>query len=223
MLPWSLLAAFSLWQSFAAERKLRFEFPSKLIESSALICLVIVTVLCLCEGEIEPLFAGDVSVSLDPACATIQKIGNQKLIILALAAALCARAGEVGIYNQYRNRTRSVAPLVQDLRAHLDPAQPLYSLEMQKRWILYYLKENGIKTIRMTHGLAEQLSADNTPVAVLLSSNDEDWRLSELQRLEPATEIVKDYEKEKSQVTLVKTDSESTRRSFPARRTFRRL
>ncbi len=213
-LPWTLLALYSLWRG----TKRRWH-QSDLVDSALLVCVAVLTVLCCAKGK-----SSRYSLIIYPflsilLAAAIQRLTNPRLFMLTLVVAVVARIGEIGIYTPLRNYSRTVIPMVEDLATQIDSSKPLYVLEIQKRWVVYYLKERGIRAVRMTNVLAEQLSGPNPEIALLLSS-EELWRLPDLERIEPATRIIKSYDTDKSQVSLVRTTPRAIRsldlqRNFP--------
>lgn len=133
----------------------------------------------------------------------------ENLLPAILIIAIIPRIIELGLYSPYRNSSRSVKTLAEDISKRIPQNESLYSLEIAERWISYYLKQRGIETVRLTPVSASFLESSSSPINLILSTEDESWRVPLLQRVDPSTEIVQLYNVSRSSVVLVRTSGKA--------------
>lgn len=108
------------------------------------------------------------------------------LLILTVAA----RFGEATIYAPHRHLKRSVLPAVAEIDRLLPPNARLYHVELFERWITFYLKHRGRETYRITPEIAANPVATEGRVYILLSKEEESWRLTQLREADATVEVL---------------------------------
>ena len=120
------------------------------------------------------------------------------------------RLSERTLYAPFRNATRSVQSLSNAIQTIVPPDAPIYTVEMFERWVVYYLKRDGRKLTRVSPQLVESfrtLPAER--VYLLLSGEEESWRLEQLQLAEPTTRSLGSLREGLDHLLVVETSSKA--------------
>lgn len=114
---------------------------------------------------------------------------------------------EINIYSPMRNNERSVKWISADLNKRMIADTPLYTIELYERWVNYYLKRLGRQSYRLTPGLVTQLKENHHRVYLLLSGEDEIWRLEQLYFYNKSTKLIHEYHSKQNSFLLIETSA----------------
>jgi hypothetical protein len=149
---------------------------------------------------------------------------SKKQLVAAVASLglvmFAVRVGQAEVFVPYRNETRSIKALVHKVHEAIPEGEAVYTLEMFERWINYYLKFLGRESYRLTPKLAEEFSKERRDLYLLLSSEEEYWRIFELRLYDPAAELLGVYSGGKETMLLVRANTQALphiylRKQFP--------
>ena len=150
----------------------------------------------------------------------MQKVGRElnvaKIVSILLLIAFGARIGLTTIYAPLRNREKSVQPMVAELNSSLPPGASLYTVEFYERWINYYLKHLGRESYRLTpaEAASPRVAADGRAY-LLLSKEEEQWRVDSLKQMDPTMTIVKEFSSPQVPSYLVSVSSSILKELHP--------
>jgi len=132
------------------------------------------------------------------------------LSIIALVCLMCSgRVAMAFVYAPHRNHQRSVQPIVEKLMQTLPADQPLYTVELFERWIVYYLQRNGRQVYRLTPAKAAAMLASGQTAYLLLSYDEEAWRFGQLKEGDPAAKIIVDISNGYDRVYVASTSAQA--------------
>ncbi len=138
------------------------------------------------------------------------------IFLVVISSRLC----EILVYAPYQHSVRSTQDIVTKIDRTVGPNTPVYLVEIFERWIPYYLKRNGHDVLRITPALAT-VSANKPGTAYLLLSGDEElWRLKELERCDNNVQTIVDETRGRKRYLLIKTSAHAlsclaTQERFP--------
>lgn len=151
------------------------------------------------------------------ACRKKNSLGA--MIALALIM-LGVRIGQGGVYVPFRNATRSVKHVSATIHQLVPVGEPIYTVEMFERWIMYYLKQEGRDVLRLTPALVKEMRDKSRKAYLLLNVDEELWRMEQLYHHDPELKIIREYEIRKDNLAIVEASyravsSLTPRRVFP--------
>lgn len=129
---------------------------------------------------------------------------------IAIASVLLmgvVRVGQSHVYAPMRNSERSMKPVAAEIHAALPAGAVLYHVELFDRWVSYYLKRIGRETYRLTPTEAREPRAVAGRSFLLLSADEEGWRLEQIRAADPTFTIMRDIERPKIRLLLVDMDA----------------
>ena len=130
---------------------------------------------------------------------------------------LTLRVGQMTVFSPHRNATRSVRPIVESITAALPPGNEIYTLEMFERWINYYLKHQGVRSKRLTPARAQSLSKSRAEIFMLLSTDEEGWRIEQIRSHDSEMDLIGTYKAGKEEVALLRVSTAVLPRLHPRR------
>ena len=138
--------------------------------------------------------------------------GRRRDLVAVLAGmavlAFSVRVGETEVFIPYRNNELSVKWVAEIVNSELPPGARIYNLELFDRWLTYYLKRMGRESYRLESANLPDLSAVNGRSYVLISGNEEQWRVEEIRAVDPNSRIVHDFSETRDKFILLELDSE---------------
>lgn len=150
-------------------------------------------------------------------CGRKSRLG---VVVALVSLVIPIRFVEINIYSPLRNNERSVKWIAADAHQRMLADTPLYTIELYERWVNYYLKRLGRQSYRLTPSLVAQLKEDHGRVFLLLSGEDEIWRLEQLYYYDNATKLISEYQSGQNSFLLVETSANvlhylAPKESFP--------
>jgi 4-amino-4-deoxy-L-arabinose transferase-like glycosyltransferase len=135
------------------------------------------------------------------------------LIIGGLAVmAFTYRVAEREIFAPLRNRELSVGWVAETINRELPAGARIYNLELFDRWLTYYLKRLGRETYRLESANLPDPQAVNGRSFVLISGNEEAWRVDEVRAVDPTSVVVRNFAGTRDKFILLEMSSESLSR-----------
>ena len=79
-----------------------------------------------------------------------------------------------------RNRIYSIRPVAAEIEKEIPPGSPVYVAELFERWLPFYMKADGVQSLRLTPEIAGRLQNENGEIYLLLNADYESWRKDQL-------------------------------------------
>lgn len=108
------------------------------------------------------------------------------------------------MFDGVRNRTYSIRPTAAAIEKQIPAGEPVYVAELFERWLPYYMKRDGINTLRLTPEIAAEMAGRPGDFFLLLNDDYEGWRKAQLERGGAAVEELGRYRSAKSDFVLLK-------------------
>lgn len=128
-----------------------------------------------------------------------------------LAVALFAfpiRVGQTFVYSPHRNAERSVKNVAAKLSAAVPLDTPYYTLELAERSAVYYMRRLGKPVYRLTPTLAKSLPQERASVFLLVSGEEEFWRVVQVHFYDPTARVLTVANGPKEQFVVIEVSSE---------------
>lgn len=121
----------------------------------------------------------------------------------------CFRLGQLFVYAPYRNETRSVKTLAANISKILPANEPLYTIELFDRWVVYYILRSGREVYRLSPERVSALLAGDPSrrVFILLKVDEELWRKEQLSYFDSSLRQLGLYNPERDSLALIETSA----------------
>jgi hypothetical protein len=133
----------------------------------------------------------------------VRKFGRTGVFCVVLALMLSVRGGYAWGYSPYRSQARSVKGIAQKVHKAIPQGASIYNIELFQRWVTYYLKQLGRKTLRVSQEVAQAKAGDDSPVYLFVDAQEESWRLDQLKLYDFPPEIIGQYQVHKDTYYLM--------------------
>lgn len=143
---------------------------------------------------------------------------RDKLASTLLAMALVMftmRIAQHLVYTPHRNETRSIQKLAERIDSKIPAGETLYTVELFERWINYYLKLQGRNSERLSPQNIPLVEATKPKAYLLLSADDESWRLAQLRFYDPELQILAQDQEEQAHVLLISVKTSALKHLNP--------
>ncbi len=117
---------------------------------------------------------------------------------------VCSRYPYSVFFDLTRNKIYSIKPVAAAIEQEVPPGSPVYILELFERWLPYYMKRDGVETLRLTPELARKLELQDGEIYVLLTEDYEAWRTEQLLRGGASFTVVGSYDTAKYKFSLLR-------------------
>lgn len=118
------------------------------------------------------------------------------------------RVAEREIFAPFRNRDLSVQWVARAIDQELPAGARIYNLELFDRWLTYYLKRLGRESYRLEPANLPDVGAVNGRSFVLISGNEELWRLDEVRGIDKTSVVVRNFSDTRDRFILIEMSSE---------------
>lgn len=121
------------------------------------------------------------------------RVGTQ-VMIGALLLVFAVKMSLLLMFVPYRNAEKGVKPIAAEIAQIVPAGEPIYTIEMFERWIVYYLKRTGRETYRVTRENMDHPVSVNGRVYLLLNRDEEWWRVAQLELHDPSARVAKIFD-----------------------------
>lgn len=138
---------------------------------------------------------------------------DQSLTTLFLSLVLLmvtVRIAERTVYVPLRNATRTVIPLAQQIHDRVPAGQPIYTVEMFERWVVFYLKLLGRDVYRITPELESRFKDSSEPLYLLLTFEEESWRILQLRQYTEQAKLIAEPQNRQNHLLLLQVPANVT-------------